>query len=76
MVSVDSIAKHRVFRRGRPVMVMKAYLYVHEGGVVRREPILVGDQVMIAGQRWQVVELVEPTPQANGGVVLEQWQPD
>lgn len=67
-VGLGPITTRPRFKQGKRVSVVLATLYVHEGASIRKQEVEVGDDFLVGGERWLVVDIV-PGGEASRGVV-------
>ena len=71
-VSVRAIGTRQLFRGGKRVTVRRATVLVKERAAIQKHDVLVGDDVIIGGRRWQVVEIIEGGAASLGYVLLRE----
>lgn len=71
-VGVGMITPHKMFRRGKRVSVLRAVLFISEPASIRRETVIQGDEIVIAGKTWHVSQIVLGDQATRGGVVLRE----
>lgn len=75
-VALGAISAQGRFRNGRRITVLRATLFVRDREGLRKQTVDEGDDLLIAGERWIVVEVRQGTPATAGSVLLRKAPKD